>query len=86
MDTAKLDTARLVTGADLIAEQQHVGVAGSPIVVWVSAWQAWAITGVAGVLGPAGGPAERFASLQAAHNCLARLGISRYLVKGAQHA
>jgi hypothetical protein len=84
MNTSKLDTARLVTGADLIAEQQHVGVAGAPILVWVSCWQAWAIAGIAGVLGPAGGPAERFTSLQAAHDCLIRLGITRYLVKGAQ--
>jgi hypothetical protein len=81
MDVSFIDTARLVTGSDLIADQQFVGVGGSPIVIWVAHWKAWAVVGHSGVLGPAGGPAERFATLQEAHVCLKHYGIGRYLVK-----
>ena len=82
MDTRQIDSAQRITATDLINEQQKVDVLGSPIVVWVPQWSAWAIVGQAGVLAPPNGQSERFATLQEAHDCLAWCGINRYLVKG----
>jgi hypothetical protein len=76
-----VDQFRLITGTDLMNEQATVGVAGSPIVARVAAWNEWGIFGVAGVLGQAGGPPERFASLDLACACLAQLGVARFVVQ-----
>lgn len=84
MDTRAIDSARRITAADLVNEQQQVGIAGSPVVVWVPHWSSWAIYGIAGVLAPPNGHSERFGTLQEAHDCLAWCGINRYLVKGPQ--